>query len=259
MPFLNKRRKYASKKRAAPRRKRVFKNSKSFVKKVESIIHKQVETKQASRTLPLTAFNSAADTSSDIYPIFPLVTQDATEAGRNGDQIRAQKMVLKGHIIQTINGAASYSRIAVRMLICQPKLFTNLPSISANANNWLPYVLRQGNISSGLDGTIASLYSPVDTSIITCYYDKVTYISMPVMVTSAGQQEMRNSVKFFSKTFNLKNKLLQYNSNYQLNTSPTNYSPVCLLSYVFLDGTAPSTLFTNVSMSWTNTLYYEDA
>lgn len=259
MPFINKRRKYASKRRAAPRRRRVLKNSKSFVKKVESIIHKQVETKQASRTLPLTAFNSAADTSADIYPIFPLVTQDSTEAGRTGDQIRGQKMVLKGHLIQTINGSSNYSRIAVRMLVCQPKLFTNLPSISANAANWLPYVLRQGNISSGLDGTISSLYSPVDTSIITCYYDKLFFISMPYMATSAGQQEMRNSVKFFSKTFNLKNKLLNYNSNYQLNTSPTNYSPVCLLSYVFLDGTAPVSLTTNVSMSWTNTLYYEDA
>jgi len=246
----------------APYKKRAVRNNKSsknFVKAVQKIIHKDVETKQAWLTYPLATFNSAADTSADILNALPYVQQGTGEYQRIGDDIRAQKLTIMGHMISSLSGSVPYTRIGVRMLICQPKLTTSNTLVNSSAAQWLPYILRAGANSIGLNGTIESLYAPVDTDVITCWYDKVFYISQPQFLTAVGASDTINSVKFFKHTMNLKNKLLKYNGNYSAGNFPINYSPSVLFSYVFLDGTAPVTVSTPMSMTFTAQLDYEDA
>lgn len=250
----------------APYKKRAFKRnkeakpSKSFTKAVQKIIHKDVETKQAWLTYPLASFNSAADSSADILNCLPFVQQGTGEYQRVGDDIRAQKLTIRGHMISSLPPSLTYSRIGVRMLICQPKLTTSNTLVNASAAQWLPYLLRAGANNIGLNGTIESLYAPVDTDVITCYYDKVFYISQPAQYTAVGFQESVNSVRFFEKTLNLKNKLLQYNGNFSAGNFPINYSPSVLFSYVLLDGSAPIVLTPQLmSMTFTAQLDYEDA
>jgi len=260
MAYLNKRRKYASKKRTAPRRKAVTKPSKTFVKKVNTILRANIENKQAWLTYPLAGFNSAADSASDILQVLPTVTQGVTEANRIGDDIRAQKLTIKGHMISSLSGNYSYSRIAVRMLVCQPKFAPNSVLEGTQASSWLPYVLRIGGGNIGLNGTIESLYAPVDTDVITCYHDKVYYISHPRLLTDVGQQETYHSTKFFNVSLKLRNKLIKYNGNYSGDTRPIAYAPVILFSYVMLDGTAPISVSPQLmSMTFTSALEFEDA
>lgn len=260
MAYVNKRRKYASKKRTAPRRKRVTKPSKTFVKKVNTILRKNIENKQAWLTYPLATFNSAADSAGDILQVMPLVSQGVTESQRIGDDIRAQKLTIKGHMISTLSGNLSYSRIAVRMLVCQPKFAPNSVLEASQFNSWLPYVLRIGGSNIGLNGTIESLYAPVDHDVITCYHDKTFFLSNPRLLTDVGQQETRQSVKFFNLSLKLRNKLLKYNGNFSGDNRPISYAPVILFSYVFLDGTAPITVTPQVmSMTFTSALEFEDA
>jgi len=260
MPFYPKRRKYAAKKRAAPRRKAVSKPSKAFVKKVNTIIRANAENKQAWLTYPLASFNSAADSAADILQVMPVVAQGVTESQRIGDDIRAQKLTIKGHMISTLSGNLSYSRIGVRMLVCQPKFAPNSVLEGTQAGSWLPYVLRIGGGNIGLNGTIESLYAPVDTDVITCYHDKVYYISQPRLLSDAGQQETYNSTKFFNVSLKLRNKLLKYNGNFSGDNRPVAFAPVILFSYVMLDGTAPIAVAPLLmSMTFTSSLEFEDA
>jgi len=260
MAYVNKRRKYAAKKRTAPRRKRVTKPSKSFVKKVNTILRKNIENKQAWLTYPLASFNSAADTAADVLQVLPFVPQGVTESQRIGDDIRAQKLTIKGHMISSLSGNYSYSRIAVRMLVCQPKALPNSTLEGTQFAQWLPYVLRIGGANIGLNGTIESLYAPVDTDVITCYHDKVYYISQPRLLSDVGQQETYHSTRFFNVSIKLRNKLLKYNGNFSGDNRPISYAPVILFSYVMLDGTGPIIATPQLmSMTFTSALEFEDA
>jgi len=262
MPFQQKRRKYASKRRpGTTRRRRVTKPSKKLVKQVQSIIHKNVETKQAFLQQVTTTYNSGIDTSADIKFIVPSIDQGVNESQRIGDHLRAQKLKLSGILTMNLTYGASTSatRLGVRVFIVQPKLFTNQPSILANAADWLPYLLRKGNVSVPFSGLIQDLHAPVNTDMITCYYDKIFYMTIPYMLTNVGQSETRFSTKFFTKEFKLRNKKLSYNTGYASNQQPTNWSPVILLGYVHLDGSAADTVNQQVAMSWDSLITYEDA
>ena len=240
-------------------RKRAPRASKTLVKTIQSVIHRNTENKQSWLTYPLASFNSAADASSDILNCLPPTQQGTAENQRIGDDIRAQKLTIQGHMIGLLSG--SYTRIGVRMLICQPKLTTSNTLVNATAAQWLPNVLRIGGSNMGLNGTIESLYAPVDTDVVTCYYDKVFYISQPTIFTTVGAAETTHTTKFFKVNLKMKNKLLKYNSGFSSGNYPINYSPSILFSYVFLNGAAPvSGLdFNQMSFTFTSLLEYEDA
>lgn len=261
MAYLNKRRRYARKRGPVRAKRTGAKSTRIFKKKVLAIIHKNTENKQGFRYQNTTSYNSGIDTSADIAFLVPNVAQGPEENARNGDRIRAQKLTLKGILQMNLSYANTYSgcRIGVRVFVVQPKLFTNQPSILANANNWLPYLLRKGASSLPFSGVISDLACPVNREMITCYYDKVFYMTIPYMATAAGQQETYHSTKFFNKTFKLRNKELKYNSNYESNLQPTNYAPVIIVGYVHLDGTAPDVVNQQLTMSWDSILDYEDA
>lgn len=79
------------------------------------------------------------------------------------------------------------------------------------------------------------------------------------MNTFAGAQEVYHATKFFSKTFKLRNKSLKYQSSYESNLQPVNWSPVILVGYVHLDGSAPDVATTQMTMSFDSIFTYEDA
>lgn len=255
-----KKRPYSTRKKTS---RKNAKPSKTLVKQVNSIIRKNVENKQAWLTYPIQSFNSGSDLASDVLQVMPLVPQGIAENNRIGDDIRAQKLTIRGHMISTMQGNLSYCRIAVRILVCQPKALPNTVLEGTNVNSWLPYVLRRGGSNMGLDGTPESLYAPVDTDVITCWHDKTYYISQPAQYTNVAFQETHWLTKFFNLSLNLKNKLLKYNGNFSGDNRPVAYAPVILFSYVMLDGTAPivfGDLRPNLmSMTFTSCLEYEDA
>lgn len=253
------------KKRERPKRNykkrnyRRSKLSKSFVKKVEAVIRKDVETKSAYRAEAGSGINAAITSATDAFQLVPNIIQGTSDSTRIGDQLRGQSLIIRGHF----NTALSYTgsttcRLGVRMMIVTPKQYNNFAQVQANAAIWLQYLLKKGATTSAFTGLITDFYADINTDAITVHYDKKFYINTPYLQTAVGDTGIFNSVKFFSRRIALKNKLLRYDSNIDSGLTPSNYSPVLLIGYVKLDGTAPD-VNTHISLNYNAYLRYEDA
>jgi len=258
MPFYPKRRKYARKGKKPKRTAR--KSSKTFVKKVQAIIHKDVETKSAYTQNTSVNFNSGINSAGDLQIIVPDVQNSTFDNGRIGDQVRGMRLrigaILTSNLTFTSN---SQCRLGVRVLILQPKMYSNYDAINANATTWLGSLLKKGLATSGFTGLINDLYADVNTDAITVYYDKIHYINTPYMATAVGGQSTYNSVRFIKKVINLRNKLLRYDSAFNAGKTPVNFNPMMVCGYAHLDGSGPDTITTQVSMTTNSYLDYEDA
>lgn len=265
--------KSAFRRRRAPAKSRFRSNrkpskpSKSLTKAVQSIIHKNAESKSAFHSADSVSFNSAINTTGDMQRVLPNVIVGTAENQRIGEQIRAQTLNIKGHfILSTANNSIPNARIAVRMMVVQPKNLSAYPDVSANTD-WMQQLLRKGGSNVAFTGVISDLYASVNTDQITCYYDKVSYITMPFLYTSTlgvptdgfsvTQWDLSKATKFFSISLKVRNKLLKYDKNYNPN-QPTSYSPILVLGYSHLDGSTPDVLTTQVIMSYNSELMYED-
>lgn len=85
MPFYPKRRKYARKGARKGYRAKRAKPSKTFVKKVQKIIHDDVETKQAYHIMAPTNFNSGIDNTGDVIRVLPNISQGTDVSNRIGN------------------------------------------------------------------------------------------------------------------------------------------------------------------------------
>jgi len=261
MPFYRKKRVVAI---VAKKPKRAYKSRKNsgvknlVAKMVKTQLHKNIENKLCSLEFPLTDFNSGATSSGDVIQLIPTMSQGTGDGNRTGNQVTMRNFNIKGHmnIIPNPNDQPR-SRVLVRMLVVIPRQFpTNDISVS-NTGTWLPYVLKVGNASAPLDGTIQSMYLPTNREIITTLVDKKIYMNSDFFSKSGSENfSTRFVTKFFNFNLKVKQKVLRYDD---ASTLPLNYSPSLLLSYCFLDGSPPSSLSTALSMSFVSVLDYEDA
>lgn len=259
MPSMNNRHN-RTRKRRPPRRNYRNKPSKQFVKKVETVLHKNLESKQAFTSIANTGYSGQIVDATNVTFCLPNVGRGVDESERIGDQIRAQSLKVEGWITQSLSATyINASRIVCRVMIVQPKLYTDRNEIINNAPSWLLGLLKRGAIETAFTGAIQDLTSPINTDLITCYYDKLFPVTVPALVTSSGAVETAYSVKHFSKVFKLRNKLLKYNTIYNGGISPTNWSPVVIMGYCFVNGSSATPATSSVSMSFTSLMRYEDA
>lgn len=261
------RKKRVQRKRRVYKRNTTAKPSKTFVKKVQKVIHKDVESKQACNIYPLTAFNSGINSTGDLIPIIPAVTQGIQDNNRIGDQIRAQKLVIKGYLTMTqgLSTVLANARIGVRLMLVYPKMYPSYDGAVANAATWLGALLKSGGTTHGFVGSTArDLFAPINTDAITCGYDKVHYLSMPYynVATSVGlvTQDLRYSTKFFTITKNLRNSCYKYDSAFgSAGLYPANKTWFLLAGYYHLDGSSADTVTTVLNVACDSILTYEDA
>lgn len=248
-------------------RKAVSKMRKTnFKKKVLSVIRSQNETKQAYMEKNWTDFNSAIASPGDAMRIIPFIDNGAADYQRIGDQIRLQKLTLRGIlqlIPQTNTNTYDNRKIAVRVMIVTPKSFPNTDS-ALNSQTWFNYLLKKGGTQTGFNGSVHELFTPINTDAVTCHYNKVFFLNQSAIFqsTASGVASVDQSgmTKFFSKTFTFKNKLLKYDPNVGNGQTPTNYGPVLVLGYALTDpSAAPDTLTTRVRFHYCSTMTYEDA
>jgi len=235
------------------------KRNNNLVKTIQSIIHKDAETKQSFTSIANTGYSGQINSATNVTFCLPNVGVGTSESERIGDHIRAQSLKVEGWITQSLSATyINASRIVCRVFIVQPKLYTNRDEIISNAPAWTAALLKRGSVETPFTGAIQDLTAPVNTDMITCYFDKLYSVSVPALVTASGAVDTAYSTKYFSKTFNLKNKLLKYNSSYAGGISPTNWSPVILMGYCFVNGSVATPETASVSMSFTSLLKYED-
>lgn len=238
------------------------KPSKAFARKVRAVIHKQAESKQAFASLPSTAFNSGMNNTGDQQNILPTIANGTTDNSRIGDQLRAQSLVVKGAVVYnpSIGSFGTYpnTRLAVRMLIVQPKQYGDYTSVTNGFAVWSQYLLKKGGTTSAFTGTLSDLWAPINTDAITKYYDKIMYINGPYERTAVGGYQMLGSTKFFNISVRCRNKLLKYDSSISGSLSPSNWAPVLLVGYVHMDGSAPDSVSTAITCQYDSIFTYED-
>lgn len=102
-------------------RKRAAKPSKNFVKKVQKIIHADVETKQAYYILAPTNFNSGIDVTGDVIRVLPNISQGTDVSNRIGNQLKGQSLSLKGCVSWSPSvgtfGSFANARLGVRLMV----------------------------------------------------------------------------------------------------------------------------------------------
>lgn len=277
MPRIYKK-KYVSRRSRYPRKtsKKSAKPSRSFVKKVQKIVNADVESKEAHYTYALTAFNSGVNSAGDVIRVLPQVTIGTTTGARIGDVVQGQKLRIRGHMLINTTpittgsgviptGIPNNCRLMVRAFVFSVKRFQNYDDAVSNVANWSGQFLRNGSSTQALDGTIASMYLPVNTDVITVHKEIKRYITCEGLATitfgtPANQIAMTNvnyqdTTKFFDVGVSCK-KTLKYDSS---NFSPQNFAPLFCLSYCHLDGSSPDVLTTVVSASFVSTFMYQDA
>jgi len=256
--------KYIPKKRIN-KRKPVYKRKSSvaksnLVKLVQGVINKNLENKEAFHSLSGN-FNSGISTGTggEIMQIIPNITQGLSDNARVGDQVRAKNLEVAGFVSMNLTyTTAASARIAVRMMIVQPKTLGSLGPIQSNTGSWLSSLIKKGGTTTSFAGNIDDLYAPINSDAITKYYDKVVYLNLPYMNTAVGETSTMGSTRLFKLNINLRNKLIRYDSTYSA-TSPVEYNPVMLLGYVHLDGSGPDLVNTQAFLSYSSRLSYQDA
>lgn len=236
---------------------------------VKSIIHKQAETKQAFLTTgnSLTLFNSGVNTTADMLQVMPNISNSVNDNGRIGDQIRAQRLNMRGYIKlnpnNTFNTTASPSVVA-RLMIVSLKTKANYTEATSTATA-LGGLLKLGGTTSGFSGTLQQIYAPINTDLWTIHVDRKYYLNQSYLVQPGGasatcvSSDIKNTIKFFNFNIRCKNRLLKYDANISSGLLPTNFGPICLLGYSYLDGTTPDVLTTNLGLQFDTIFDYEDA
>lgn len=263
-----------SKRKAKARRpykrvaRKVSRPSKALTQAIKKVIHQQTENKEAYRSLALTAFNSGIDNTGDSILVVPDISTGTQDNARIGDQLRGQKLSIRGHIISAsqIPQSSANSRIAVRLMVVQPRYLSNRVTVLSQSVVWQSSLLKKGGSTTGFTGEISDLYAPINSDAIITYYDKVMYLPIPQVYVgnSGGTQlvvtsvDMSKSVKFFNINLKVKNKLLKYDATIST-TQPLNYSPTFILGYVHLDGSTADVVNTQVSCAFDSVFQYEDA
>jgi len=251
-------------------RRRVFRKknranqpSKAFAKKVRAVLHKNVESKQAFASLPATAFNSGITAVGDIQNLLPTIAQGTADNARIGDQLRGQRLSIKGAVVYSPSlgsyGTYANSRLAVRVMIIQPKQYGDYSAIYNNFSSWSAILLKKGGTTTNFSGTLSDLWAPINTDAITKYYDKIMYLNGPYERTAVGGYQMLGSTKFFNINLKMRNKLLKFDASVSGGLSPTNYAPVMLIGYVHMDGSAPDGASTAIVAQYDSIFTYEDA
>lgn len=241
----------------------------SFKKKVLKVIHSENETKEAMTTYAVTAFNSSIAASGDACRIIPNINNGSGDSQRIGDQIRAQKLILKGLINfppitgTTLHNNPGAARIAVRMMIVTPKSYPNWQQASSTTT-WMDYLLKKGGTTSAFTGSPFDLWAPVNRDAVTLHYNKVFYMNQPYVLHNGSTTDVAISTagvtRHFSKTFNFKNSLFKYDANVDTGLTPVNKGMVLVLGYCYTDGsTAADVLNTRVTLQYEARLLYEDA
>jgi len=238
----------------------------SFNKRVLSVIKKQTEDKMAyTSNSGVTLFNSGINSSADCQRIVPNISNGNTDYQRIGDQIRAQSFKLKGYLEMAVDPAisgssASNRRIGVRMMVVTPKAFGNVAFAENNASFWQGTLLKKGGTTTNFSGVVSDLFADINTDAVTVHYNKVTYMTQPVIYgTLQGMLDISKTVKFFNINIKCKNRLLKYDANFDSALTPVNFSPILLIGYVLLDGTSPDTVSTRVGCMYETSFKYEDA
>lgn len=260
-------------KRRSSMRKAVSKRTnKSLVKLVKNVIHQQAETKQAyiSTGDSLVKFNSGINSTGDMIQVLPNINLGTADNARIGDQIRAQSLNIRGYVRIDPSATSPYfnnagvPNVMARLMVVSLKTKQNFTEATSSATP-LNGLLKKGGTTTAFTGVLSDIYVPINTDLWTIHADRKMYLTQDYVASYGGvtaqliPQDFKDTIKFFNINVKCKNKLLKYDSNISSALLPTNFAPILLLGYSFMNGDAPDVLLTKLGLQFDATLNYEDS
>lgn len=234
--------------------------SKALKKIIQKEIHKDLEDKIAYKSLFNASYNSGIDSQADASTLIPFVNKGTGAADRIGEEIRLKSLNIKGFILANVGyNSVSNCRIGVRLMIVQPRAYKGYDAVYNSATTWMSSLLRRGNLTYNFTGEVYDYLSPINSDAIITYVDKRFIIENPIQYTAVGELTTYHSTKPFNINLKVHNKKIRYDASNNGGISPIDFTPVILLGYCHLDGSAPDTLTTQIKMNYITTMKYEDA
>lgn len=271
MVYYPRNRRNVKSKRKVTKSKSVRKPKGVFKKKVQAVIRSMAEDKTAYTSLDestLVTFNSAINNTAEILQIVPNIAEGSAENQRIGDRIKPTSLTISGYIrfnpvlTGNINPATpGVCQVGVRLFIVSLKSKSNLTEVQASAAP-LNQLLKKGGTNVGFTGLISDLQAPVNTDLWTLHHSKVFYLSQSYnnYATQVGywETDISNQIRFFKHSLKVKSKTFNYDDGTSSSLQPTNYAPVMLLGYSYLNGQTPDAVAANCGLFYNSILTYED-
>lgn len=254
--------------------KKKVKPSKNLTKAVDQIIKKRAEPKEAWTTSgnSLVQFNSSIDNTSEMLLVVPSLVENAEDNGRVGDQVTMRSLKISGYLkfgvnsgssAEFLNDVTTFPHVIARLFVVSLKIRSNYQDAIGTAT-FLSSLLKKGGTTAAFTGVLSDIYAPVNTDLFTVHHDKKFYLSQDFINSQGASipsqymvQNVRDTVKFFSLSMKCKNKKLIYD-DYTSSNQPTNYAPIMLLGYAYLDGSAPDNLNSRLGLHYSTVMTYDD-
>jgi len=243
--------------------KRVFRRKASAARRTYALSHPRPEIKSCLHNVPLqTNLRGAITLSADVLPIIPFNSQGIGTNSRIGSKLEALTIRVMGTFIadwRSYVTDVSMAAIGVRVMIVQPKRFKHWPDAQAHFIDWLPVLMDNGVGGMPFSGDSNSYYAPLNKDCVTVLRDKRFTLYPPTMLNppqAAAPNLLPTPTICKPFKFLLKvNKRFTYSA--PGDTSPSNYGPVMLVGWSYLNGAAPD--FKNaVDMSLRSDLWFRD-
>lgn len=245
------------------------KSSPVLKKAVAQILSAKVETKEAYHNSgnTLTFFNSGINAIGDMMQIVPSITTGTGDNTRNGSQLLAKSLNIRGYIKlqpgDTLDQTTLPSVVA-RLMVVTYKPRPSYIEATASASG-LNGLLRKGGTISAFTGLLSDIHAPINTDLWTVHADKRFYLNQSFLnglgaavPSNSVAQDIRNTVKFFNINVKCRNRVLKYDATSGSDLYPTNFGPMLLLGYSYLDGSSPDTVSTQLGLQYITTLKFED-
>lgn len=247
---------------------RKTKKSNSLVTKSQlyRAINRNMETKIISTQYPLTLFNSGISAAGDLIAVLPPVDFGTTQNSRVGATIKPIRLVIRGYVSYNTSVAAGYldaKMLGCRLMVFQDKTTKAYQNAITNFN-----LLDLGGFGTSFTGTALNYTTPHNNDQFKFYADRRMKIMKPFGYTNSASPDFATSMQNIDPslyrpfTIILTRKhlpaVLSYDSTDSTNQA-VNFAPYLACGYCDLTGAAPDVANTQLSITFTSTLYFKDA
>lgn len=238
--------------------KRSGKPSKAFVRKVQKIIHKDVETKVVTFNSNVTAFNQQINSTGDCLRLMPQIANGTAENQKIGNVIRLQSLNIRGVLTFTLGQTtAPTTRIGVRMLILKAKRYGDWNAAATDFGTNYTKLIEGSTL--GFQGELSQFNSPINHDYFSVVADKRFYMSQSLQTASTAVADNRFTTKFVNINVPYSRRNVVYDQDLSA-TEPVNYPYFMVLGYTKLDGAASDAAGTTyLTFQYCATAKFEDA
>lgn len=217
------------------------------------VIAQQAEHKIVSEGFTSTNFNSGITSNSELYPAFPSMSRGQSNSSRNGDNVRARWLILKGRCRISNTATAPQPKI-VSFFVLEDK-----ENKDCNAGSSYAFLNDGNGGDTNYDGSVLKQSLPVNTDRYIIHKRiefRLTQDKMAGSTQSNTVDPWGTIYKEFNIRINMKNFELRYDNSGNF-TLPENKNIFFALGYVNYDG-AIDVALQDVELTLQRTLYFRD-